>query len=135
MKVVAARGACSSLLAAVLVLSAATPSAALVLCKKKSGILRLRDACTPRESLVDAFGLASSLGCSPDAVRVGTACVDRYEASAWQIPAGATDVIAKVQAGTATVADLTGAGAVQLGCTGAPFNHTAYPGTFPTTGN
>jgi hypothetical protein len=29
---------------------------------------------------------AATLRCSPDSVKVGTVCVDKYEASVWQIP-------------------------------------------------
>jgi hypothetical protein len=71
--------------------------------------------------------------CPPDSVKVGSACVDKYEASLWQIPPGATTVIQHVQDGTATLAELTGAGATEfsLANTCAP----SIPGTFPPDGN
>ena len=48
--------------------------------------------------------------CPPDAVRSGPTCIDKYEASVWQIPAGNTALITKVRQGTVTLADLTAAG-------------------------
>lgn len=52
-------------------------------------------------------------GCPPDAVKVGPSCIDKYEASVWQTTDAA--VIHKIRLGTATLADLTAAGATQLG--------------------
>ncbi len=72
--------------------------------------------------------------CPPDAVRVGETCVDKYEASVWQIAVANTALIAKVQQGTVTLADLEAGGAVQLGCPSAPWNATAYPTNFPAGG-
>jgi hypothetical protein len=69
---------------------------------------------------------------------VGDTCIDIYEASVWQIPdpTGVNrTLVSKVQKGRATLADLTAAGATQLGCAFAPWNHTAYPPTFPDNGN
>ena len=77
---------------------------------------------------------AVTLKCPPDSVKVGNACIDRYEASVWQIAPSNKALVTKVQAGKATLADLTGGGATQLGCTSAPFNQTAYPSNFPNTG-
>lgn len=76
-----------------------------------------------------------AIRCSPDSVQVGTTCVDLYEASLWQIPAGNVALIKKVQKGRATPADLTAGGATQVGCTSSPFFQAAIPGTFPVTGN
>jgi formylglycine-generating enzyme required for sulfatase activity len=76
--------------------------------------------------------------CPMDSVRVGDTCIDKYEASVWQVPdpTGANrSLVNKLQKGRATLADLTAAGATQLGCTFAPWNHTAYPPTFPDNGN
>jgi formylglycine-generating enzyme required for sulfatase activity len=59
--------------------------------------------------------------CSPDSVQVGPVCVDKYEASVWEIPAktlkGKSNaaLVRKVQQGTATLADLTAGGATQRG--------------------
>jgi len=71
--------------------------------------------------------------CPPDAVQVGPTCVDKYEASIWQIPASNTILIRKVQLGKATLAELS-AGAIQLGCIAAA-GQTAYPASFPVNGN
>jgi hypothetical protein len=71
--------------------------------------------------------------CSPDSVQVGPTCVDKYEASIWQIPASNTTLIRKVQLGKATLAELS-AGAIQLGCIAAA-GQTAYPASFPVNGN
>jgi formylglycine-generating enzyme required for sulfatase activity len=73
--------------------------------------------------------------CPIESVKVGTVCVDIYEASAWEIPPTQTGLIKKVQKGKADLADLTAGGATQLGCTGPEFGHTAYPATFPANGN
>jgi len=74
------------------------------------------------------------LKCAADSVKVGNVCVDKYEASVWLIPPSSTTLVKKVQAGKATLADLTGGGATQLGCTFAPFSQTAYPANFPPSG-
>src|SRR5262249_23054209 len=51
--------------------------------------------------------------CPPDSVRVGTVCVDTYEASVWLIdPIANASLVKKVQAGKATLADLRGTGTV-----------------------
>lgn len=87
-------------------------------------------------SLVLAPPPAEAGRCSHDAVRVGTTCVDKYEASVWDIAAAQKGLIKKVQKGKATLADLLAGGATQYGaastssCTG-----SEYPGTFPVTGN
>lgn len=56
--------------------------------------------------------------CGIDAVVAGTLCLDRYEASVWRVPfptmTNAT-LVRKIQFGRATPADLTAAGATQLG--------------------
>ena len=77
---------------------------------------------------------AATLRCPGDSVKVGNACVDLYEASVWQIAPSNTSLVRKVQAGKATLADLTAGGALQLGCNFAPFNQTPYPANFPNTG-
>lgn len=40
----------------------------------------------------------------------------------------------KVQKGKVTRAQLLDGGAVQLGCAAPPYNHVAYPLSFPRTG-
>ena len=51
--------------------------------------------------------LAGKGKCPADSVKVGNVCVDKYEASVWEIPPSNTALIKKVQQGTATLADLT----------------------------
>jgi len=51
--------------------------------------------------------------CAPDSVKVGPGCVDKYEASVWWTQSAT--VIQKIRFGTVTAADLTAAGATQLG--------------------
>jgi hypothetical protein len=62
---------------------------------------------------------------------VGPTCVDKYEASTWQIDPSNTGLVAKVQDGTVTLADLTAAGATPL-CD-SPGDGT-FPSAFPATG-
>lgn len=78
---------------------------------------------------------AKTLRCAADAVKVGTTCVDKYEATVWQIPATEISLIKRLQAGKASLGELTAAGAVQLGCGFTPYADTAFPATFPDTGN
>jgi len=77
--------------------------------------------------------------CKADAVNAGSVCMDKYEASVWQIPATSprgrsnASLILKVQNGTATLANLTAGGATQFS------NDTfvcapAFPATFPANG-
>jgi formylglycine-generating enzyme required for sulfatase activity len=73
--------------------------------------------------------------CAPDAVQVGPTCVDTYEASVWSIPAANTKLITKVQAGTATLADLTAGGATQVGPSVSCSPFSAFPSSFDLTGN
>src|SRR5262245_31411893 len=60
--------------------------------------------------------------CPADAVRSGTICIDRYEASVWRVPNPTTTnaaLVRRIELGRATRADLTAGGARQLGTTGA----------------
>lgn len=59
--------------------------------------------------------LAQSPCPSLSGVRVGLVCVDKYEASVWEIPMGNTVLINKVRNGSVTLTNLTTAGAVQRG--------------------
>lgn len=68
-----------------------------------------------------AAAQSSAATCPPDSVPSGTACMDRFEASVWRVPSANTDnadLVARIRQGTATVADLIGAGATQLGTAG-----------------
>src|SRR5688500_16000143 len=67
---------------------------------------------------------ADAADCPRDSVRAGTVCIDRYEASVWEIKpqGGATSLskdqqnaIESIRAGNVTLSDLKKAGAVQLG--------------------
>lgn len=86
--------------------------------------------------LVGTFAVAGSAAakCSPDAAQVGPTCVDKYEASLWRIPAGATGLLKKVQKGKATLADLQAGGATQMlaAALGADCD---TPSGFPATGH
>jgi len=80
------------------------------------------------------------LVCPPDSVQTGpgASCVDINETSVWDIPSGNTTLIQKVKDGMATLADLTGGGATQVGVTLGPPTYTCspnYPGTFPSDGH
>jgi hypothetical protein len=132
----------------------ASPGSALVLCQKKSGAVFVRAACKKKgEKVIDpvALGLQGPKGdagatgqpgapgigplgtCPPDSALVGTTCVDTYEASVWQIPLPNAALLAKVQAGTVTLGDLTTAGAVELSV--GPGCAPGFPLNFPGTGN
>ncbi|MFY9271269.1 MAG: SUMF1/EgtB/PvdO family nonheme iron enzyme [Candidatus Manganitrophaceae bacterium] len=90
-------------------------------------------------------GLTNTVeSCPPDSVRSGRSCIDKYEASVWETTDPA--VIAKIKAGTVTLADLQGAGAIQRGSvsddygTGCPntgngcknFYAVSIPGVIPS---
>src|SRR5215475_148896 len=78
----------------------------------KRSILLLAGACAA-SLLLTAPVLAD---CPPDSVQVGPICVDKYEASVWEIPATDMLLINKVTQGKATLANLTAkAGVVQHG--------------------
>jgi sulfatase-modifying factor enzyme 1 len=53
--------------------------------------------------------------CPPDSVRVGAVCIDKYEASVWEIPASNKGLINKVQEGKVTLANLQAGGAIPHG--------------------
>jgi hypothetical protein len=84
---------------------------------------------------------AGTLSCPPDSVKVGTVCVDKYEASVWQIAPGnlvpgSRGLLNKIQAGKATLTDLRNAGATELSVDAPPRNgcRPAFPDNFPLTG-
>jgi hypothetical protein len=102
----------------------------------RSGVrLLLTGALVCVTSLLPAGTRAGTVKCAPDAVLVGTLCVDRFEASVWKI--AKRGLVKKVQLGKATVADLAAGGAIQVSpasptqVCGAP----PFPATFPPTGN
>jgi formylglycine-generating enzyme required for sulfatase activity len=68
-------------------------------------------------------------------------CVDRYEATVWQIPANQTAIIARVKKGRIrSAAELIAAGAKQVGCHEQPWvgeygtSYQQWPATFPENG-
>lgn len=71
--------------------------------------------------LITRGALAAGGSCPPDAVASGPICIDKYEASVWEIPAvgprGRSNalLIRKVQNGSATAAELVASGATQKG--------------------
>jgi hypothetical protein len=73
-----------------------------------------------------------TLKCPPDSAKVGNACIDLYEASVWQIDPANTKLVRHVQAGKATLADLTGGGATQL--SPSPSCSPGFPANFPAGG-
>jgi formylglycine-generating enzyme required for sulfatase activity len=82
--------------------------------------MRRLPRCTARLALCAVLALATgahgaTLRCAADAVKVGVTCVDRYEASVWRIPATNASLIARVQKGTASRAELVAGGATQVG--------------------
>src|SRR5262245_22899315 len=85
-------------------------------------------ALTPRGTL------AGSDSCPADSVRVGTVCVDRYEASVWRIDPHRSSLIKRVMSGKATRDDLVAGGAVLLGCELVPDPTAGHPSTFPNDG-
>jgi hypothetical protein len=47
-----------------------------------------------------------SAGCTPDMVKSGPTCIDKYEASVWYVPSALTQLIQQIKLGTVTAADL-----------------------------
>ncbi len=78
-------------------------------------------------------GSAAMLRCPSDSVRVGNVCIDKYEASVWDIPPSNTALIRRVQLGRVTVAELTNGGATEL--SPSQSCSPAFPATFGANGN
>ena len=70
--------------------------------------------------------------CPPDSVAAGNACIDTYEASVWRIPPWNSALVEMVQAGTATLSQLTRGGATQL--SPSPSCSPGFPRDFPADG-
>jgi hypothetical protein len=68
-------------------------------------------------------------GCPDDSVQSGTVCMDKYEASVWLVPPMEKKLIGKIQKGTATLADLQRAGAVELGLATGDLSANGCPST------
>lgn len=97
----------------------------------------------PLQTSLIAIGVVLALGdpshganvkCAANAVKVGSICVDKYEASVWQISPTNTALIKQVQKGKATLSQLTG-GATQIGVAGTASCTPGYPASFPPDGN
>jgi sulfatase-modifying factor enzyme 1 len=83
-----------------------------------------------------APGVGPLTMCPPDAVLVGTTCVDTYEASVWQIDPQNTALVTKVRQGTATLTDLVSGGAMPLSQAGPGVAcNPPFPSNFPVDGN
>jgi len=84
---------------------------------------------------VGSVTLAAQAGCPPDSVAVGPICVDKYEASIWQV-SPSSSLVKKIQRGKVTLADLTAGGAIQLSTiTGfSPPRLPLFPANFPPDG-
>jgi hypothetical protein len=112
-----------------------------------TGVMPIGGACQLQPAFVGGSGGSPPSPCPADSVPSGNTCIDKYEASLWSIPPGATAVIQHVKDGTATLAELNGAGATQFsvacGPGGGPLACPpptgecvpAMPGTFPPDGN
>jgi hypothetical protein len=118
---------------------------AATLCATRGGSVKLRTTCRPHETTIDpaSLGLQGPPGlnawerpCPADSVRVGGTCVDIYEASVWSIPPGNAALVDKIEKGEVTLADLTGAAAVQI-APASTFDcfDPQPPPSFPITGN
>ncbi len=82
--------------------------------KSESGALRVipvDETCKRNEYPLTLRGS----GCPDDSVAVGSTCVDKYEASVWEIASDNATLIAKVKGGSVTLDDLQAAGATQRG--------------------
>lgn len=74
-------------------------------------------------------------GCPPDAIAVGPTCVDKYEASVWQVPAGSKRLRDRILRGEVTRDELLAAGATQVSpMTEGTCDDVAYPPTFAVDG-
>jgi hypothetical protein len=112
-----------------------TPQPAFYLKVTGPGITPVGGACQLQYASVgNTAAVTPYASCPPDAVLTGSGCADTYESSLWDIPPAETVVIQKVKDGTATLADLTGAGAVQIGCPDPPYNAPLPPPSFPLDG-
>lgn len=58
---------------------------------------------------------AMAAGCGSDSVQSGTVCMDKYESSVWYVPPSAHSLIARIQDGRATRANLRSASAIAAG--------------------
>ena len=95
----------------------------------------LAGGCTLLASAAQAGWPGDPAKCKPDAVKAGSVCMDKYEASVWSVPNPTTTnkkLVAKIQNGVVKLADLTAGGATQI----SPSRSCSpsFPGTFPANG-
>jgi len=116
------------------ILTGVTPAPVFYLRVTGTGVSAVGGACQLQyASFADTSAVIPPTSCPPDAVIAGNGCVDKYKASLWGIPPSETVTIQKVKDGTATLADLTAAGATQYGC--AAMGLEIFPPTFPLNGD
>jgi hypothetical protein len=99
-----------------------------------AGVQPVSGDCQPQSTAAADRHVQFAPPCAPDSVSSGGLCIDRYEASLWEIPATRVDLICKVIEGTATRRDLKVPGVRQVGYPGAPFAHARVPGSFLADG-
>jgi hypothetical protein len=110
-----------------------TPASDLHVRVTGPGVKPIGGVCQP---VAGAHGeVALARRCPRDSVPSSGLCVDRYEATVWDIPAARVDLICKLIAGTAVPSDLRGPGVRQVGFPGPPFGHATVPGTFLAEGS
>jgi hypothetical protein len=127
------------------VMSGVTASPLFYLTVTGSGVVPVGGACQVQHAAVNGSDAVlppppPPATCAADSVQTapGQPCVDKYEASLWDIPPGNTMLIQKVKDGTATLADLTGGGATQISAANGPSTADCspdFPGTFPVDGH
>ena len=71
---------------------------------------------------LDGISFGKGASCPPDMVQAGPVCVDKYEASVWEVSPANTSLIKKIKTGTATEAGLIAGGATLAGS-----GDSAYP--------
>ncbi len=83
-------------------------------------------------ALVVCLGLVGDVvaaECPADSVQSGTVCMDKDQASVWLVAPSERGLINKIRKGTATLANLQSAGAVQLGLAFGDLAANGCPGT------
>src|SRR5215831_18141061 len=100
-------------------------------CGMSTNIRALGWAATAIAVLVPGIASSGRAPCPPDSVQVGPVCVDKYEASVWQIPPTSRSLLRKVLDGRARLDDLTRGAAVLIGCALVPDAKANYPDNFP----
>ena len=71
-----------------------------------SGLFCPGSAVTRGQLAVFFEKLALLGGCSPDMVKAGPTCIDKYEASVWYVPTALSSLMQQIKLGTATAEDL-----------------------------